>query len=502
MDAYGYRVISTTQAMNTTTLVLIVIGAVLLLLILFTLFLFFRGGGQKPLRYVQRPFGTVTGWLLRLSGHHPAEFERLDASVAWRSAAWWRAVLVPPLIAFAGIWATCEAFERGGALTKALGGGLFVLLLDFILVAALSGSRSGKASWVLVGYRSAVAIGLGWFIARAPILMIYQSSIDGLNRKDRWEEIRRTTEERETLRKDSLAAQLPLAEHYEGRRKLVEDQLLTMTASKGPVNARIIELDILRQKEDLDGLDGTKPGRGDQYAKRLGYLNEEKEKLARIEKEEGRLQTELTELAKAHEEQLAKLGNDPIFKKLGDAASQQIGEAQASRPGWSEREDLLWKWVLDDPVKRLPGLAIIHALLLLLDVLPLLTMLFVPRDELEAARRARVAQAKAEADCMERMAPERADNLVRERMVRDELRERIPTLKEIADERQEFAMYQILRKEQVVAAGKPAFFKLRYGATKPPPEQAGEWEAAWEEAAEPLRQAMEKNLRDFDNLVG
>jgi len=484
--------------MNTTTIILITSGAVFVLLILFTLFLFFRGGGQKPLRYEQRRFGNLTGCLLRLSGHHPAEFYRLHESVAWRFAAVGLSVLVPPLIAFAGIWATCEVFETGGSFAKALGGGLFVLMLDFILVAALSGSRNGKASWVLVVYRSAVAIGLGWFIARAPILMIYQSSIDDLNRKDRWEAQKQVTAEWEALRKDSMAAHLPLAEHYDSRRKLLEEQLKIVIASKGPVNARIIELDIDRQKEDLDGLDGTKPGKGEQYLKRLGYLNEEKEKLAKIEGEEVRIQTELAGLAKAHEDQLQKLNNDPAFKKLGETASKQISDVQESRPGWSEREDLLMKWVMADPIKRLPGLIAIHIVLLLLDVLPLLTMLFVPKDELEAARRARAAVTKAEAEWTEKLAEEGAEDLVRERNTHDLLLQRIPIFKETADLRWDITHYQILREAQEVAAIRPVWFKHRFGTTESTPER----EAEWVKASEPLRKVKEKNLREFDLLIG
>ena len=484
--------------MNTTTISLITSGAVFTLLILFTLFLFFRGGGQKPVRYARRRFGALTAGLLRLSGHHPAEFYRLHESVAWRFAAVGLSVMVPPLIAFVGIWATCEVFVKGGALVKALGGGFFVLMLDFILVAALSGSRNGKASWVLVVYRSAVAIGLGWFIARAPILMIYQSSIDGLNRKDRWEDQKKVTADREALRKDSMAAHLPLAEHYKSSGTLLEEQLKAVIASKGPVNARIIELDDNRRKEDLQGLDGSKPGEGPLLKKRVGYLNEMKANLAKIEEEEVRIQTELAGLAKAHEEQLRKLTDDPAFKKLGEAASKQIGEVQDSRPGWSEREDLLMKWVMADPWKRLPGLVAIHIVLLLLDVLPLLTMLFVPKDELEAARRARLAVMKAEAEWTEKLAAEGAEDLVRERNTHDLLLERIPIFKETADLRWDITHYQILREAQEVAAIRPVWFKHRFGTTESTPER----EAEWEKASEPLRRVKDKNLRDFDVLIG
>jgi hypothetical protein len=482
--------------MNSTTIILLAAGVVSTLLITATLVLFFHRR-NKPIRYQERPFGRLTAALLRLSGHHPCEFEELDPSVAWRFAAVGLSVLVPPLIAFTGIWASCEVFEVGGGLGKAFAGGLFILLLDFILVAALSGGGSAKGTWLLVVYRSAVAIGLGWFIGRAPILLIYQSSIDGLNRENQWSEIRTTMEEREQIRKDSMAAHLPLAEHYASRRKLLEEELKAVIGSKDPVMKEIIRKERQVEDEHLRGREGRVPGKGSYYEETKKYLEQEKSRLERIEKEEKRIQDALATLAADQDEQLRKLNDDPAFKKLGEAASNQIGAAQDARPGWSEREDLLLEWVKADPAKRMPGLVAIHALLLLLDVLPLLTMLFVPKAEVEAARRAKLAEARAEADCAEKLAGERAECVVRERNTNALLQKRIPVFKETADLRLDYAEHQILRRLQKEAAMRPVFFRLRFGTKSPTPEQEAEWEAA----AEPLRHAVEQNLRDFDTLI-
>lgn len=196
--------------MNTATIILITGCTVFALIILITLVLFFRGGGQKPLTYEPRRFGFLTAGLLRLSGHHPAEFERLPPSVAWRFAACGLSVLVPPLLAASGIYLACNVFNIGGGLGWSVGAFSFILMLDFVLVATL-GEKKGRAGWLLAVYRGPSALGIGWFIGRPIILIAYGEAIDGLSRKNRWEEIRKTTEDREALKRGSVAAHQPLA---------------------------------------------------------------------------------------------------------------------------------------------------------------------------------------------------------------------------------------------------------------------------------------------------
>ena len=87
---------------------------------------------------------------------------------------------------------------------------------------------------------------------------------------------------------------------------------------------------------------------------------------------------------------------------------------------------------------------------------------------------------------------------MQERLTRDRLRESTATLREISDLRFDYAGHQTLRYLQAEASLRPAFFKLRFANSKPTPEQ----EAEWVEASKLLRKAMERNLRDFDNLVG
>ncbi len=374
---------------------------------------------------------------------------------------------------------------------------LFILLLDFILVAALGGSRSGRAGSLLALYRTLLALSIGWFIARPAILVIYGGAIDGLNRSTRWEEILRTTEQREALKQKTLTAQQPLAAHYADRRKQLEEQIKALAPLKQRMNLEIIESEKGAEEEHLRGRNGRKPGPGDYWEIERKYLKEKQDKLAKLEAEESRLLDELSKLAESQEGQFQKTNDDPAFRGLGDAAAKQIAELKNHVPGWSEREDLLLEWVMQRPLKRLPGFLAIHGVLLLLDLLPLLTLLLVSRTELEKARQIRNAQLNAEAECAERVAREGAEETILERITRDRFRERSATHKEIGDLRLEFATHQILRKEQAEATARPTFFKLRFSTTKPTPEQ----QLAWKNEAEPLRQAMEKNLRDFENLM-
>jgi hypothetical protein len=406
--------------------------------------------------------------------------------------------LVPPFIASFGVFLASRVFDLGGGLGLAALMGAFILLLDFVLVATLGGGSGGKRRWVLVTYRSLVALGIGWFIARPAILLTYGQAIDGLNRKSRWEEIRKTTEERDALRQNSNAAHQPLAQHYAARQKLLEDELRTVIASKAPVVERIAQLDREHQDEDLKGLDGRKPGPGHYWETRGKYLKEENAKLEKIEAEQKRIETELAAVATSSEEQFVKANDDPAIKTLDEAASKQINEVKDSVAGWADREDLMMKWVFADPMKRLPGFIIIHGVLLLLDLLPLLTMLFVPRSELDMIRRIHEARLSAEVESAEKVAKEGVEETMQERLTRDRLRESTATLQEISDLRFNYAGHQTLRYLQAVSSLRPVFFKLRFATTKPSPEQ----EDAWVEASKPLRRAMERNLQDFDNLVG
>lgn len=434
---------------------------------------------------------------MRLSGHHPSDFERLAPSVSWQFAACGLSVLVPPLIAFFGVLLATHVFQIGGGLGLAIAFALFILLLDFILVAALGGSRSGRAGWFLAAYRTLLALSIGWFIARPAILVVYGGAIDGLNRSTRWEEILRATEQREALKQQAIAAQQPMAAHYADRRKQLEEQIKALAPLKQRMNLEIIESENRVEEEHLRGRDGRKPGPGDFWGIQRTYLEEKQDKLAKLEAEESRLLDELSKLAELQEGQFQKANDDPTFQGLGDAAAKQIADLKNHVPGWSEREDLLLEWVMKRPLKRLPGFFAIHGVLLLLDLLPLLTMLLVSRTELEKARQIRNAQLNAEAECAERVAEEGAEDTILERIARDRFRERSATLKEIGDLRLEFATHQILRKEQAEATVRPAFFKLRFNTKNPTPAQ----ELVWETEVEPLRQAMEKNLRDFENLM-
>jgi hypothetical protein len=484
--------------MNTTNIIILGGSGVFALMLAFTIILFIRGGGRRGPNYRQPAFGFLTKCLLRLSGHHPSEFDRLDPSVAWRFAACGLSVLVPPTIAFLGVVLACRVFEIGGGLGFATAVGAFILMLDFILVAALSGSRSGWPGWALAIYRALLAFAIGWFIARPAILLIYGGAIDGTNRSNQWEAIRQTTEQRENLRRAAITADQPLAEHYAARRKELEEQLKGITPLKQQLSKDILEDEKRREEEDLHGRDGRKPGRGDFWTAEGTYLDQRKEKLAKLEAEENNLAAQLQALAQNQETQFAKANDDPALRALGDAAGKQIVDLKNHTAGWAEREDLMISWVMERPVKRLPGFIFIHVALLLLDLLPLLTLLLADRAELDEVRRSRRARLKAETDCIERVAKESVEELILEQLTRDRFRELSTTVKENGDARLQFASHQILRQAQAEAAARPAFFKLRFGTTKPTPEQAAEWE----KASEPLRRAIQQNLRDFENLMG
>jgi Domain of unknown function (DUF4407) len=465
--------------------------------LLFTFLLFLRGAGQKPRVYELPPFGFLTRCLLRLSGHHPSDFDRLAPSITWQFAACGLSVLVPPIIAFFGVLLAARVFQIGGGLGLAIAFALFILMLDFILVAALGRSRGGHAGWVLAAYRALLALTIGWFIARPAILVVYGGAIDDLNRSNRWQQILRATEQREALKRNAIAAQQPLATHYAERRKQLEEQVKSVVSLKQQINAEIVTSEKAIKEEDLFGRDGRKPGRGEVWKGETEYLKENKDKLTKLQGEQARLMDELATLAASQEAQFDKAHDDPVFQGLGEAATKQITELKNHIPGWSEREDLLLQWVMQRPLKRLPGFLAIHGVLLLLDLLPLLTLLLVSRTELEKARQIRNAKLQAEAECAERVAREGAEETLLERLARDQFRERSATQKEISDLRLDFATHQILRQEQAEATVRPVFLKLRFKTTKPTPEQ----QLAWETAAEPLRQAVKKNLGDFDNLM-
>ena len=418
--------------MNATSMVLLIIGAISVLIVFFTLILFIGGGRKEQATYAHPKFGFLTRCFLRLSGHHPSEFDRLDPADTWRFAACGVSTLFPAFVAACGILLTCHVFGVGG-LGLACAGFFAVLLLDFILVTALGDNGVVKTQWPLIIYRALLAISLGWFIARPLILLLYGGAIDAANRSNRWEEIRRTTQQRETLRREALATQTPLAEHWAARRNQLEEQIRALTPIKQKMQLEIIENQKRREEEELKGREGRDPGPGDFWKAEGRYLNEKNEKLAKLESEEVELLKELSTLAEAQETQMRKGDEDPTLRALGEAAGKQITELNKNAAGWAEREDLMIRCVLEQPLKRLPGFVAVHSFLLMVDLLPLLTLLFVRRDNLDKARRIREERLDAELEAAKDAYKDGAKDHMREIIACDLLQQRGETLKRRGD---------------------------------------------------------------------
>jgi hypothetical protein len=443
--------------------------------------------------------GRMTRVLVRLGGVHAEELEGLGPGCYWRHSVCGLMIFIAAGMGYCGMLMWMGQFRSAGPVTGhlvAFGVAAVVFALDLGLVTSLS-DASGRRAIFFVLLRAAVAIALGYWLAKPYLVLIYADQIAAEQRKAKKVEILAAADKAYEARQRFGNQQKPMLDEYKKAADELHRRMELVAPALQGLRERYAELHRQYVEEVTKGQNGRRDGRGT-YAKFIEdqMAAVQKEVNAAVEEESG-LKAEAARLAKENESVVAKVFADPQFAATAQAIDQIIKEAADSKAdSLGQQQELLEQYVAAEPRRRW-NYWMFHLLLILLDTAPVFTKLFMPRDDYKLAAKMRherlAAEVKADGELAVQFATERA-KLKHDAEMR---RTRLAALAEEAD-----ALFQAVAHIGLTHLQAQVEMKKTYKAIvrRMVPEENNA-DANWLEVAKPLARAQTHLLGVLASLI-
>lgn len=446
-----------------------------------------------------RPLGRFISIGVFLSGHHVDEFETLPRWLAYRYALAGLALCVPVTMTFTGVRQFCLMSGSDPGWWPMVAASV-VFVVDFLLVATLGGPSSG--AMMLAILRIALALSMSFWIAKPYVSLAYSSQISSEARRARNAEKQTQFDRYDKALEQVAGRSKVLNEHFQQQHQHLSEELKRIANDKELIVQRIIELDRSAEKETLQGQDGRKSGQGEAYNYIIRLQNEKKAELSKLESQEQAIRLQQENLAQSSHQEVEKATADPVLVNLRAATKEAVLQAQnAEMPSITEASDIIDNWVFSGSWLRKLGWLSIHLVLTIIDLLPLIIKLRLPKVQLQRVAQINEERLAAEAEEARKQAPAFAANLVGFRHEASLQHEKIMHFKLMMDELIQLSAHLILRIRQAGVSVLALFGKL----SRRHPYAGEAIEQEWIEASRPLRnitnRLLERFERDFVNFV-
>lgn len=446
-----------------------------------------------------RPLGRLFRLGIFLSGHHVDEFDTLPRWLAYRYALTGLALCVPVTMTYLGVRQFCLLGGEDPGWSPAIAAGV-VFIVDFLLVAAVG--SLGRGAMILAIARTILALSMSFWIAKPYVSLAYSSQIASEDRKARNTEKQTLLDQWNKALEQVAGRSKILNDHFQQQHQHLSEELKRIAKDKELIVGRIMELDRSAEKETLQGQDGRKRGQGEAYNYIIKLQNEKKAELSELESQEQAVRTQQQSVALASQQEVEKAAADPVLMTVRAATKDAVIEVQdSSAPSITEASDIIDTWVFQGSWSRKLGWLLIHAGLVVIDLLPLIAKLTIPKEQLRRVAQISDERLAAEAEEARKQAPGFAASLVAFRHEASLQREKAMHFKLMADELIQLSAHLILRIRQAEVYILAPFAKL----SRRHPFAGKAIEEEWIEASRPLRnitsRLLERFERDFVSLV-
>lgn len=445
-----------------------VLIAVQVLLILFVIVfgIFLRRPRQdgliNPLAATDQP-GRLTRILVCCGGVHPADLEGLGQGAYFRHAVCGTMLFVASGMAYFGLLTWVSQFAGIGLLSGhfiAAIGALIVFALDWGIVSSLSHASGGRG-WFFALLRVTLAVTLGWFIAKPYLVVIYKGEIEQMQRDKKEEKILALTSKANAQREQVAGQTTPVLEHYKQMGDMLQKKTDELVERRKERQKAFVELDAKRIHEN-EGLNGRPKGQGDFY----NFYNTESAKvqkeLEQLDKEERALEQERGDLTMEKQKVINKALSDPHVEtaaKALDGIMEETSQAKADSLG--RQLDLLHEYIAAGGNDRKWDYWLFHLLLILLDTAPVMTKLFMYRQDFKLAAGLREHRLEVKLQAERTHAPAFAERTATARHMRELRDEMLAGLVTDADHIYQVTAHIILRGQQVRLEVERAFLANR-----------------------------------------
>lgn len=451
------------------------------------------------LRQGYRP-GRLVRFLVFCAGAHPADLARLSPGRHAAHAVAGMLIFVPAAMAFLGIRMWLAEFLPDQTVAQsawALAGATLVFMVDLGCVWAIGGLR-GRSIVTGVLPRVALAVLIGFFLAKPFLVVIYKDEIAAMQREKKKAEVFGVVEKMQEQRQQVAEQHQPVIARFREAKVEVQRRVDALQPRRREVQGRHDELHRSYVTEVTQGQNGRPDGEG-KYAKFIKQeLDKVRAELDTIDAEERAMKAELEQLAKDEEETVSRVFDDPKFSETQTAFDTLMREAHQSGAASIGRQlDLVREYVAVGDRSRKLEYWFWHLLFWCLDTIPITMKLAMRRWDVamlqEKAEQRLEAEVAAEVEDIGMFAKEKAQAL-RESELR---RLWIGSLIEDIELLYLGASHTVLRGLQYEINLRETYSAMM----KRMPEESVGRESDWNRALAPLRRVQEQVLHKFAYVI-